>query len=29
MDTETDFYGIIFCHTKADVDELASKLNDE
>ena len=29
MDTETDFYGIIFCHTKADVDELASRLNDE
>lgn len=29
MDTETDFYGIIFCHTKADVDELVSRLNDE
>jgi ATP-dependent RNA helicase DeaD len=29
MDTETDFYGIIFCHTKADVDGLVSKLNDE
>jgi ATP-dependent RNA helicase DeaD len=29
MDTETDFYGIIFCHTKADVDQLASRLNDE
>ncbi len=28
MDTETDFYGIIFCHTKADVDELVSRLND-
>jgi len=29
MDTESEFYGIIFCHTKADVDQLASKLNDE
>lgn len=29
MDTETDFYGIIFCHTKADVDELVSRLNDQ
>jgi ATP-dependent RNA helicase DeaD len=29
MDTETDFYGIVFCHTKADVDELVSRLNDE
>lgn len=29
MDTETDFYGIIFCHTKADVDGLTSRLNDE
>jgi len=29
IDTETDFYGIVFCHTKADVDELTSKLNDE
>ncbi len=29
MDTETDFYAIIFCHTKADVDELVSRLNDE
>lgn len=29
MDTETGFYGIIFCHTKADVDELVSRLNDE
>lgn len=29
MDTETDFYGIIFCHTKADVDMLVSRLNDE
>jgi ATP-dependent RNA helicase DeaD len=29
MDTETDFYGIVFCHTKADVDALASRLNDE
>ena len=28
MDTETDFYGIIFCHTKANVDELVSRLND-
>jgi len=28
MDTEPGFYGIIFCHTKADVDELVSKLND-
>ncbi len=28
MDTESDFYGIIFCHTKADVDELVSRLND-
>ena len=29
MDTETDFYGIIFCHTKADVDGLVWRLNDE
>lgn len=29
MDTEPGFYGIIFCHTKADVDGLVSKLNDE
>jgi ATP-dependent RNA helicase DeaD len=29
MDTETGFYGIIFCHTKADVDGLVSRLNDE
>lgn len=29
MDTETDFFGIVFCHTKADVDALASRLNDE
>jgi len=29
MDTETDFYGIIFCHTKVDVDFLVSRLNDE
>lgn len=29
MDTESGFYGIIFCHTKADVDGLVSKLNDE
>ena len=29
MDTEAWFYGIIFCHTKADVDGLVSKLNDE
>jgi hypothetical protein len=29
MDTEAGFYGIIFCHTKADVDGLVSKLNDE
>lgn len=29
MDTETDFYGIIFCHTKMDVDELVGRLNDE
>ena len=28
MDTEDGFYGIIFCHTKADVDELVAKLND-
>ena len=28
MDTESDFYGIIFCHTKMDVDELVSRLND-
>lgn len=29
MDTEAGFYGIIFCHTKADVDGLVSRLNDE
>ncbi len=29
MDTEQNFYGIIFCHTKADVDELVARLNDE
>lgn len=29
IDTEPGFYGIIFCHTKADVDGLVSKLNDE
>jgi ATP-dependent RNA helicase DeaD len=29
MDTEPGFYGIVFCHTKADVDGLVSKLNDE
>jgi len=29
IDTEIDFYGIVFCHTKADVDQLASRLNDE
>ena len=29
MDTEAEFYGIVFCHTKADVDQLVSKLNDE
>ena len=29
IDTEKDFYGIIFCHTKIDVDHLVSKLNDE
>jgi len=29
MDTEAWFYGIVFCHTKADVDGLVSKLNDE
>lgn len=29
IDTEADFYGIIFCHTKADVDQLVSRLNDE
>lgn len=29
MDTEPGFYGIVFCHTKADVDELVSRLNDE
>jgi len=28
MDTAVDFYGIIFCHTKVDVDELVSRLND-
>ncbi len=26
LEIETDFYGIIFCKTKADVDELATKL---
>jgi len=26
LETEPDFYGIIFCKTKADVDELSSKL---
>ncbi len=29
MDTESEFYGIVFCHTKADVDQLVSRLNDE
>ena len=28
IDTEHEFYGIIFCHTKSDVDELVSRLND-
>jgi ATP-dependent RNA helicase DeaD len=26
MDIEKDFFGIVFCKTKADVDEVAAKL---
>ena len=28
IDLEVDFYGIIFCRTKLDVDEISTKLND-